>query len=102
MKRLVFNCVAVAALGVAVAGCVGSTNPPTAGGRRVTYVCERGPGMTIVYAGDVARVEHGSGQTLILQRRKTGDGFWYESPSHRLRGKGNQITFARVWSPLIS
>ena len=93
----------VAALMAAcLVGCVGSNGPPTAGGRRVTYTCERGPGLTVIYAGDMARVEHGSGQTLLLQRRKTDSGFWYESPSHRLRGKGNMVTFAKVWTPLIA
>ena len=89
---------AAAMLAACLAGCVGN-GPPTAGGRRVTYSCERGPGMTVIYSAGMARIEGGNGQTLILQRKESNNGFWYESASHRLRGKGNQVLFARAWGP---
>ena len=83
-----------------LAGCVAGNAPPTAGGRRVSYSCDRGPGMTVIYAGDMARIENGNGQTLILQRKKSNSGFWYESATHRLRGEGNMMTFWPAYTPM--
>ena len=72
MQRDIFIRLSAATLlAVAVSGCVSSNGPPTAGGRRVTYACEGAPGMTVIYAGDVARIEGGNGQTLLLQRKET-------------------------------
>ena len=80
-------------LATCLGGCVTGNTPPTAGGRQVSYACDRGPGMTVIYAGDMARIENGNGQTLLLQRKKSDDGFWYESSTLRLRGKGNMLTY---------
>jgi hypothetical protein len=84
---------AAALLAATLAACAAGNAPPTAGGRRVSYACDRGPGMTVIYAGDMARIESGNGQTLLLQRKKSDAGFWYESPTHRIRGQGNLMTF---------
>lgn len=89
----------VALFATCLVGCVSANSPPTAGGRRVTYSCDRGPGLAITYAGDIARIENGNGQTLLLQRKKTDAGFWYESATHRLRGRGNMVTFALAYTP---
>jgi len=97
MNRL---CITAGLSALVLGGCVAGNAPPTAGGRRVSYACAGAPGMTVIYGGDMARIETGSGQTLLLQRRETNDGFWYESASHRLRGKGNMVTFAKAWTPL--
>ena len=84
---------AMVLLAAAVSGCVTGNGPPTAGGRQVTYACDRGPHLAVTYAGSVARVDSGSGQVLILQRKKSDSGFWYESTTHRIRGQGNMMTF---------
>ena len=60
---------------------------------QVTYACDRAPGMVVVYAGDTARiVTQGSGGDIVLQRKPSESGFWYESPAHSIRGKRKQIT----------
>lgn len=61
--------------------------------RRVTYTCDRGPGVTVVYAGDSARIESADGGSVTLAQRPAGSGSWYESPTHSIRGKGDEITY---------
>jgi hypothetical protein len=90
-----------AVLAVCLAGCVANNAPPTVGGRRVTYACDKGTPITVVYNGNVARVERGSGEMDILPRHASDNGFWYESPSHRLRGTGNQIWYATAWKSAV-
>jgi hypothetical protein len=59
----------------------------------VSYSCDRGPAITMIYNGDVARIESADGQTVILQRRETDSGFLYDSPTHSLHGRGNEVTY---------
>lgn len=62
--------------------------------KRVAYACDRAPGIIVIYAGDTARiVGPGSNEEILLQRRPSGSGFWFESPTHSVRGKGKQITY---------
>ena len=83
-----------ALLGAALlAGCVSGNGPPTLSGRQVTYSCDRGPDITVIYSGDSARVETGAGQAVIIPKRESGSGFLYESPTHSLRGQGNEVTY---------
>ena len=91
---------AAAVLAVCLAGCVAGNGAPTAGGRRVSYSCDRGPGMTVIYAGGMARVENGNGQTYILQKKESHSGFWYESPVLRLRGRGSMLTYWPAYTPM--
>jgi membrane-bound inhibitor of C-type lysozyme len=75
---------------IAVAGCatVGVAN------NRVTYRCDRGPLVTVVYAGKTARIVGADGRTnIVLTRRPSGSGLWYESPTHTIRSKGDWITY---------
>jgi len=74
-----------------LAGCatLGGGKP---GERRVTYACNYGPNLTVVYAPSVARIESPDG-TVTLEQRPSGSGFLYESATHSLRGKGNEITY---------
>ncbi|MEW5683541.1 MAG: MliC family protein [Pseudomonadota bacterium] len=62
-------------------------------GRKVTYVCDRGPGLTVVYSEGLARIEAADGASITLQQRPSASGTWYESPTHSLRGKGDEVTY---------
>ena len=73
-----------------LAGC--ATLGGTPNERRVTYACNYGPNLTIVYAPSVARIESADGM-VTLDQRPSGSGFLYESVTHTLRGKGNDIRY---------
>lgn len=72
------------------AGC--STIAGDASERRVVYVCNYGPNLTVAYAPSVARIESADG-TVTLRQRPSGSGFWYESGTHSLRVSGDEITY---------
>ena len=74
----------------ALAGC--STVAGDTSERRVVYSCTYGPNLTVVYAPSVARIESPEG-TVTLRQRTSGSGFWYESATHSLRGRGDEITY---------
>ncbi len=74
----------------ALAGCATVADKPAE--RRVEYVCNYGPKLTVVYAPSVARIESADG-VITLRQRTSGSGFWYESATHSLRGKGDEITY---------
>lgn len=60
---------------------------------RFTYACNRGPQVTVVYAGETARIENPGSEPIVLQRRPSGSGLWYESPTHTVRSKGSEIVY---------
>lgn len=73
-------------------GC--KATPEAMNDKRVTYACDRAPGIIVVYSGDTARiVTPGSEDDVVLQRAPSGSGFAYESPTHSIRGKGKTITY---------
>lgn len=86
--RVVFPIVLIAA--ATLAAC--TTGPETVN-RRVAYTCEGGPPVTVVYAGETARIETADGESIVLQRRKSGSGLWYESPTHTVRSRGDEIVY---------
>ena len=88
MKTLPMLCLAAL-----LVGCTTGEGAPTMSGRQVSYTCDRGPPMTVVFSGDTARIEGADGQTVILKQREAASGFWYESPTHSLRGKGGEATY---------
>ena len=73
-----------------LAGC--STIAGDATERRVVYACNYGPNLTVAYSQSVASIES-EGGTVTLRQRRSGSGFWYESATHSLRGKGDEITY---------
>ena len=75
---------------IVLAGCSTITGQPSE--RRVTYACNYGPNLTIVYSRATARIESADG-TVTLQQRPAASGFWYESATHSLRGSGDEITY---------
>ncbi|PZQ60953.1 MAG: hypothetical protein DI570_13340 [Phenylobacterium zucineum] len=81
----------IVALSVAVilAGCASTKSE----GRRVTYACDRGPGLAVVYTEGVARIEASDGVAIVLPQRPAASGTWYENATHSLRGKGDEVTY---------
>ncbi|WP_129791337.1 hypothetical protein [Sphingosinicella sp. CPCC 101087] len=79
---------AAAAGALLAAGC--ATAPKTG---RVTYVCERGPRLTVIFEGGRARLITPGGPPVELQRRRALTGFWYESSTHSIRGRGQALTY---------
>lgn len=61
--------------------------------RNVSYVCDNGTALKVLYTGETARITSTSGAPIVLRQKETGSGFWYESPTHSLRGKGDQVTY---------
>jgi len=62
--------------------------------RRVTYSCDRGPGLTVVYERRAARiVTPGDDRGILLPQKRSGSGFFYQSATHSIRGKGDEITY---------
>ena len=88
--RLAATLAAGAAL---VCGCASTDTAETPPSGRVTYSCDRGPGITVVYAPGEARIEGANGQVIVLPQRVSGSGVWYESPTHSLRGKVDWMTY---------
>lgn len=88
MKAAVLIIASAASVGLA--GC--STITGHASERRVTYACNYGPNLTVVYGRSFARIESANG-TVTLSQRPSGSGFWYESVTHSLRGSGKEITY---------
>jgi membrane-bound inhibitor of C-type lysozyme len=77
---------------LAVAALAACATAPEEGERRIAYSCDRGPPVTVVYAGETARIESSDGSApIVLQRRKSGSGLWYESPTRTIRSKGDEM-----------
>jgi membrane-bound inhibitor of C-type lysozyme len=74
----------------ALAGC--ATVADNATEKRVEYVCNYGPNLTVFYGPSGARIESADGM-VTLRRRASGSGFWYQSATHSLRGSGKEITY---------
>ena len=73
-----------------LAGCSTIAGQPSE--RRVTYACNYGANLTVVYGRSFARIESADG-AVTLSQRPSGTGFWYESATHSLRGSGNEISY---------
>lgn len=78
---------AALAIAALLAGC---ETTPTRG--RVTYACERGPGLTVEFHGSFARLLTAGGPPITLRRRPAKSGFWFEGPTHSIRGRGRNLT----------
>lgn len=81
-----FLLIAVLTLGACM-----TTTPDDA--RFVTYACQGGPEITVVYAGKVARIENPGGQRIELQRLQRPGGVIYSSATRTIRGEGESITY---------
>lgn len=74
---------------LALAACATTGEPA----RTVSYRCDRGPALTIEYKGDTARIISADGRGVTMPQRETGSGFWYQSATHSIRGKGDELTY---------
>jgi membrane-bound inhibitor of C-type lysozyme len=75
----------------ALAAC--ASTPPLVE-RTTTYNCEGGPPVTVTYAGETARIQNpDGGAPIVLTRRVSGSGLWYESATHTVRSRGNEIVY---------
>ena len=75
---------------VALAGCAsisGSTE------RRVTFACERGADLVVVFDDEAARIVNPDGSEIVLPHRPSASGFLYETPTHSLRGQGTEAIY---------
>lgn len=82
---------------VLVAGCATDTPPATAPkteSHQVTYACDRGPDLTVVYAEGTASIIGSDGSAaVVLPQKPAASGTWYETPTHSIRGKGDEVTY---------
>ena len=87
--RLIKKCPA-AVLGAAILlGCATTSAAP----RQVTYSCGHEPGLTVFFEGEGAQIIAANSPAIQLQRRPAESGFWYESPTHSIRGEGRLLTY---------
>ena len=61
--------------------------------RRVTFSCDHGPDLIVVFGDDAARIVNPDGAEIVLPSQPTGSGFLYETPTHSLRGQGTEVTY---------
>lgn len=61
--------------------------------RRVAFACENGTEIEVVFAGDEARITRPGARPMVLRQRPAGSGYWYESATHGLRGKGREVMY---------
>nr|WP_295111329.1 MliC family protein [uncultured Caulobacter sp.] len=82
---------------VLLAGCETDAPPkaaPPAETRRVTYGCDRGPDLTVVYGeGTASIIGSDGGAAVVLPQKPAASGVWYETPTHSIRGKGDEVTY---------
>lgn len=74
---------------ILLGGCATTAEPV----RTVSYTCDRGPALTIEYHGETARIVSADGRGVVMQQRETGSGFWYQSATHAIRGKGDELSY---------
>ena len=74
----------------ALAGCASMSGPDE---RRVTFSCEHGSDLIVVFGDDAARIVNPDGSEIVLPSRETGSGFLYETPTHSLRGQGTEAIY---------
>ena len=85
---------AITAIAAAALAACATAEPPQVAEGRFTYACDRGAQLTVVYAGETARIENPDGsEPIVLQRRPSGSGLWYESPTRTIRSKGDEIVY---------
>ena len=73
-----------------IAGCM-TTTPDDA--RFVTYTCEGGPELTVVYWGDTAQIREPGAPNADLQRMRSTSGVLYSSNNRKIRGEGDDVEY---------
>ena len=75
---------------LALAGCASTINDDE---RLITFSCERGPDLTVIFEEGAAHIMNPDGSDIILPARPTGSGYLYETPTHSLRGQGTEVIY---------
>ena len=83
----------VFAITLAASGCATPSEPDDSGERRVSFDCGDHPDITVIFAENEARILNADGPPIVIPQRPSGSGIWYESPTHSLRGQGDQMTY---------
>jgi membrane-bound inhibitor of C-type lysozyme len=78
---------------VTVSACATPSTRPASEERRVSFDCGDHPGITVIFADNEARILSADGPPIVLPQRPSGSGIWYETPTHSLRGQGDEITY---------
>lgn len=60
--------------------------------RRARYNCDDGSMLTVIFAGDNARLLNDGGPAIVLARRPVASGFCCEAGTRSIRGKGRSLT----------
>jgi membrane-bound inhibitor of C-type lysozyme len=64
-------------------------------GRHVRYACDDGTALSVRFSADGSEaMGEFAGGPVVLPRKVTASGFAYETPQHRLRGKGDEA----IWT----
>lgn len=79
-------------IAASLSGCAMFSGVPHSGERRVDYICNYGSDLTVIFAGNAARIESKDG-SVTLQQRQSASGFWYESATHSLKGSLARVTY---------
>jgi hypothetical protein len=61
--------------------------------RRVTYACEGGEELTVIYGGQTARIDDTGGPPAELRRMTGASGVLYSSANRKIRGEGDTISY---------
>lgn len=81
------------ALTAPLGGCATTLPADASGDRTVSFDCGDHAGVTVIFARDEARVRDSQGGEIRLPRRPAASGFLYETPTHALRGQGDDLTY---------
>jgi membrane-bound inhibitor of C-type lysozyme len=81
---------AIATLAATLAACATPAEPD----RTVYFLCDRGPALQVTFQRDSATVTPDGGVPIVLPQAPAGSGFQYQSPTHSLRGKGDEAMWA--------
>ena len=66
----------------------------SADARHVTYACADGTELKVTYGGSTARIDNPGGPLVTLQRMQVSSGVLYTSANRKIRGDGDEITYA--------
>ena len=80
----------ICAAALVLAACASMSGPDE---RRVTFGCEHGPDLIVIFGDDAARIVNPDGSEIVLPSRPAGSGFLYETPTHSLRGQGTEAIY---------
>lgn len=76
---------------IALTGCATATE----GRGPVTYHCQDGKKITVVFGPNSARILSRGSQPIVLPQIMTVTGFAYETPQNSIRGTRTEVTFTQ-------